>query len=158
MYRCSVTIQARVTYAHGCSESLYRFRCNESGHDNYIRKYGVHSMQCYRKEPMNFFLHPLKIWQNCYRKYIYTCIARSLILGLEMHICLLLQSSIWSKKCTRLQNRLAHIIYIYIKTHCQVVWNDCQEYNIQKTITAKEVLEIRNASASSSLDSSLKVS
>lgn len=67
-YRCSVTIQARVTYAHGCSESLYRFRCNESGHDNYIRKYGVHSMQCYRKEPMNFFLHPLKIWQNCYRK------------------------------------------------------------------------------------------
>lgn len=68
MYRCSVTIQARVTYAHGCSESLYRFRCNESGHDNYIRKYGVHSMQCYRKEPMNFFLHPLKIWQNCYRK------------------------------------------------------------------------------------------
>lgn len=70
MYRCSVTIQARVTYAHGCSESLYRFRCNESGHDNYIRKYGVHSMQCYRKEPMNFFLHPLKICQNCYRKQI----------------------------------------------------------------------------------------
>lgn len=99
-----------------------------------------------------------KIDRFTVRLYIYTCTARSLILGLEMHICLLLQSSIWSKKCTRLQNRLAHIIYIYIKTHCQVVWNDCQEYNIQKTITAKEVLEIRNASASSSLESSLKVS
>lgn len=81
-----------------------------------------------------------KIDRFTVRLYIYTCTARSLILGLEMHICLLLQSSIWSKKC----------IYIYI-------YNDCQEYNIQKTITAKEVLEIRNASASSSLDSSLKV-
>lgn len=62
-----------------------------------------------------------KIDRFTVRLYIYTCTARSLILGLEMHICLLLQSSIWSKKCTRLQNRLAHIIYIYIKTHCQVV-------------------------------------
>lgn len=60
-YIHAVTIQARVTYAHGCSESLYRFRCNESGHDNYIRKFGVHCTQYYRKEPMNFFLHPLKI-------------------------------------------------------------------------------------------------
>lgn len=55
-----------------------------------------------------------KIDRFTVRLYIYTCTARSLILGLEMHICLLLQSSIWSKKCTRLQNRLAHIIYIYI--------------------------------------------
>lgn len=52
-----------------------------------------------------------KIDRFTVRLYIYTCTARSLILGLEMLICLLLQSSIWSKKCTRLQNRLAHIIY-----------------------------------------------
>lgn len=55
-----------------------------------------------------------KIDRFTVRLYIYTCTARSLILGLEMHICLLLQSSIWSKKCTRLQNRLA---YIYILKH-----------------------------------------
>lgn len=85
-----------------------------------------------------------KIDRFTVRLYIYTCTARSLILGLEMHICLLLQSSIWSKKCTRLQNRLAHNIYIDRPgpTPTQPKHrdrNDCQEYKIQKTITAKEV-------------------